>query len=50
VSLAKDGAVAYAILAGITVVGLWGGATLLVVGTIHASAYHTRVPPLPGQA
>ncbi|HVO68669.1 MAG TPA: hypothetical protein VMT24_01405, partial [Aggregatilineaceae bacterium] len=50
VSLAKDGAVAYAILAGITIVGLWGGATLLVVGTIHASAYHTRVPPLPGQA
>jgi hypothetical protein len=50
VSLAKDGAVVYAILAGITVVGLWGGATLLVVGTIHASAYHTRVPPLPALA
>jgi hypothetical protein len=50
VSRAKDGAVAYAILAGIALVGLWGGATLLVVGTIHASAYHTRVPPLPGQA
>jgi hypothetical protein len=50
VSLAKDGAVVYAILAGITLVGLWGGATLLVVGTIHASAYHTRVPPLPALA
>ena len=50
VSLAKDGAAAYAILAGIAVVGLWGGATLFVIGTIHAGAYRTRVPPLPGLA
>jgi len=48
VALVKDGAVAYAILAGIAGVGLWGGATLFVIGTIHAGAYRVSVLPLPG--
>ncbi len=48
VALVKDGAVAYAILAGIAGVGVWGGATLFVIGTIHAGAYRVSVPPLPG--
>ncbi len=50
VALAKDAAVAFSILAGIAAVGLWGGATLFVIGTIHARAYRTPVPPLPGYA
>ena len=50
VSLAKDAAVAFAILAGISGVGLWGGVTLFVIGTIHARAYRTHVAPLPGYA
>jgi hypothetical protein len=45
VNLVKDGAVAYAIVAGIAAVGLWGGATLWVIGTIHAKAYRVHVPP-----
>lgn len=48
VEMAKDGAVAFSILAGIAVVGLWGGVTLFVIGTIHAGAYRVSVPPLPG--
>jgi hypothetical protein len=48
VNLAKDGAVAYAVVAGIAVVGLWGGVTLWVIGTIHAKTYRVHVPPLPG--
>jgi uncharacterized membrane protein (DUF2068 family) len=48
VNLAKDGAVAYAIIAGIAGVGLWGGMTLWVIGTIHAKTYRVHVPPLPG--
>lgn len=48
VALARDGAVAFAIVAVITAVGIWGGATLFVVGTVHAAAYGVRVPPLPG--
>ena len=48
VGLAKDGAVAYAIVAGIALVGLWGGVTLWVIGTIHARAYRVQVSPLPG--
>jgi hypothetical protein len=48
VNLAKDGAVAYAIVAGIAVVGLWGGVTLWVIGTIHAKTYRVHVSPLPG--
>ena len=48
VSLARDGAVGFAILAGIAVIGVWGGATLAVIGTIHAGAYRVDVPPLPG--
>lgn len=50
VQTAKDGAVAFAILAGIAVVGVWGGATLWVIGTVHAGAYRAHVPPLPGYA
>jgi hypothetical protein len=50
VALVKDGAVAWSIVSGIAVVGLWGGLTLFVIGTIHARAYHVRVPPLPGYA
>ena len=48
VNLAKDGAVAYAVVTGIAVVGLWGGVTLWVIGTIHAKTYSVHVPPLPG--
>jgi hypothetical protein len=48
VKLAKDGAVAYAIVGGIAAVGLWGGATLWVIGTVHARAYRVHVPALPG--
>ncbi|MBN1565831.1 MAG: hypothetical protein JXA10_18455 [Anaerolineae bacterium] len=48
VQLAKDGAVVFAILGGIALVGLWGGATLVVIGSIHAGAYQVRVPALPG--
>ena len=48
VQLAKDGAVAFSILGGIALVGLWGGATLFVIGSIHASAYQVRVKALPG--
>ncbi|MBI5958389.1 MAG: hypothetical protein HY866_06635 [Chloroflexi bacterium] len=48
VSAAHDGAVAYTILAGVALVGLWGGATLFVIGTIHAGAYRVSVRPLPG--
>jgi hypothetical protein len=48
VQLAKDGAVAFSILGGIALVGVWGGATLFVIGSIHAGAYQVRVKPLPG--
>jgi hypothetical protein len=48
VQLAEDGAVVFAVISVLTAVGLWGGATLFVIGTIHASAYRVRVPPLPG--
>lgn len=50
VAMVEDGAVVYSILAGITIIGLWGGLTLLVIGSIHAAAYRVRVPPLPGYA
>lgn len=50
VDLAKNGAVAFAIVGVIAAVGLWGGATLFVIGTVHASAYRVHVPPLPGWA
>ncbi len=50
VQLAKDGAVVFGVVAVLATVGLWGGATLWVVGTVHASAYRVRVPPLPGWA
>ena len=50
VQLAKDGAVAFGVVAVLAAVGLWGGATLFVVGTVHASAYRVHVPPLPGWA
>lgn len=48
VALARDSFVGWVILAGVAVVGLWGGATLFVVGTIHHGAYRVSVPPLPG--
>lgn len=48
VALARDGFVVWVILAGVAIVGLWGGATLFVVGTIHHGAYRVSVPPLPG--
>ncbi len=48
VALARDGFVAWVILAGVAVVGMWGGATLFVVGTIHHGAFRVSVPPLPG--
>lgn len=48
VALARDGFVAWVILAGVAVVSMWGGATLFVVGTIHHSAFRVSVPPLPG--
>lgn len=50
VPLMRDGAVVFSILAGIAAVGIWGGATLFVIGTVHASAFRVRVPPLPGYA
>jgi len=50
VSTVEDGAVVWSILAGIAVVGIWGGLTLFVIGTIHARAYNVKVPPLPGYA
>ncbi len=50
VELAETGAVVYAVLAGLALLGLWGGATLFVIGTVHAGAYRVNVPPLPGYA
>ena len=50
VRLAETGAVVYAILSGIAVLGVWGGATLFVIGAVHAGAYRVKVPPLPGYA
>ena len=50
VKLAETGAVVYAILAIVAVLGVWGGATLFVIGTVHAGAYRVAVPPLPGYA
>ncbi len=50
VQLVEDGAVVFLVIGVITLVGLWGGATLFVIGTIHASAYRVQVPPLPGWA
>lgn len=48
VSLARDGFIAWAVLLGIAAVGVWGGATLTVIGTVHHGAYRVPVPPLPG--
>ncbi|MBN1200395.1 MAG: hypothetical protein JXJ20_00940 [Anaerolineae bacterium] len=48
VNTMKNGVVAFSVLAGIAVVGIWGGLTLTVIGAVHASAYHASVPPLPG--
>lgn len=50
VALVKDGAVVFSIAAVLTLIGLWGGLTLFVIGTVHASAYRVHVPPLPGWA
>lgn len=46
----RSGAVAFGILAVIAVVGLWGGALLFAIGSIHAGAYQVRVRPLPGHS
>lgn len=48
VDLMRDGLVAWSIAGGIAVVGLWGGLALIIVGTIHATAYRVNVPALPG--
>ncbi len=48
VPLARNGFVAWVVLAGIAAVGVWGGATLAVIGTVHHGAYRVPVPPLPG--
>lgn len=45
VSLVETGAVVFSILTGIAVLGLWIGLTMVIVGTIHAIAYHVDVPP-----
>lgn len=50
VARAENATVAVSLLGGLALIGLWGGATLLVIGTVHALAYRTRVPPLPGYA
>jgi len=50
IELMKNGAVVFSIVGGIGLLGLWGGATLFVVGAVHASAYRSKVPPLPGYA
>jgi hypothetical protein len=47
---AETAAVVASVLAALAVLGIWGGATLLVIGTVHALAYRTRVPPLSGFA
>lgn len=47
---AETAAVVASVLAALAVLGIWGGATLLIIGTIHALAYRTRVPPLSGFA
>lgn len=46
VARAENAAIAASLLGGLALVGIWGGATLLVIGTVHALAYRTRVPPL----
>jgi len=48
VPLARDGLVVWIVLAGIAAVGVWGGATLVVIGTVHHGAYRVPVLPLPG--
>jgi len=50
VARAENATVAASLLGGLALIGIWGGATLLVIGTVHAQAYRTRVPPLPGYA
>jgi len=50
VARAENATVAVSLLGGLALIGLWGGATLLVIGTVHALAYRTRVPPLSGYA
>lgn len=48
VPLARDGFVVWVVLAGVAAVGMWGGATLAVIGTVHHGAYRVPVLPLPG--
>jgi len=47
---AENAAVVVSLLGGLALIGIWGGATLVIIGTIHALAYRTRVPALPGYA
>ncbi len=48
VSLAHDGFLVWVMAFVIALVGLWGGATLVVIGTVHHGAYRVPVLPLPG--
>jgi len=48
VDLMETAGVVFGLLGGITLIGLWAGATLAIVGYIHANTYHVPVPPLPG--
>lgn len=50
VTRAENATVVTSLIGGLALIGIWGGATLLVIGTVHALAYRTRVPPLPGYA
>lgn len=45
---AETAAVVASVLSALALLGIWSGATLLVIGTIHALAYRTRVSSLPG--
>jgi hypothetical protein len=48
VGLAHDGFLVWVLLFVIALVGVWGGATLVVIGTVHHGAYRVPVPSLPG--
>lgn len=50
IASAENAAVVVSLLGALALLGIWAGATLLVIGTIHALAYRTRVPALPGYA
>lgn len=50
IASAENAAVVVSLLGALALLGIWAGATLLVIGTIHARAFRTRVPALPGYA